>query len=97
MAWLAFPLCSHNAIRFFRVQAFGGKTPRPPTTFTSDTKKAAWENRARGLLKGQLGSWAWRRARNGLSMVKASGRIPASTRAQVIGAAIGNPGRTRGE
>lgn len=36
-------------------------------------------------------------ARNGLSMVKASGAIPLSMRFQVTGAAIGNPSRARGE
>jgi hypothetical protein len=37
------------------------------------------------------------RFRNGLLIVKASGRIPFSTSFQVTGAAIGKPGRTRGE
>lgn len=36
-------------------------------------------------------------ARNGLSMVKASGAIPLSMRFQVTGAAIANPSRARGE
>ena len=37
------------------------------------------------------------RTRNGLVMVKASGFTPASSRDQVMGAAMGNPSRARGE
>ena len=37
------------------------------------------------------------RARNGLFIVKASDRIPASMRDQATGVAIGKPSRTRGE
>jgi hypothetical protein len=37
------------------------------------------------------------RFRNGLLIVNASGRIPFSTSFQVTGAAIGKPGRARGE